>query len=224
MTAEELVRACLESSSSDAWVEFVSRFQRSISLSVIRTARLWEPVSRPVVDDLVQETYLKLCADGGRLLGAFAVRHPEAISGYIRMTAINVTRDYFKSQRCQKRGAGLNQEPLVEDDLSLGLGSPGGHSEMERQVLLSQIARCLEKCSAGKEQERDRLIFWLYYRNGLSAKAIAALPSVDLTAKGVESVILRITSLVREEIVQKRLKNVGENQADQKGFRSAESY
>jgi hypothetical protein len=35
----------------------------------------------------------------------------------------------------------------------------------------------------------------------MSAKGIAALPTVGLTAKGVESAIFRLTRLVREQIV-----------------------
>jgi hypothetical protein len=50
-----------------------------------------------VVDGLVRETYVKLCADNCRRLLAFAVRHPEAIVGYIETIAGNVARDHFKS-------------------------------------------------------------------------------------------------------------------------------
>jgi RNA polymerase sigma-70 factor (ECF subfamily) len=45
--------------------------------------------------------------------------------------------------------------------------------------------------------ERDRQIFWLYYRQGMSAKEIAAISSLNLTIKGVESVIVRLNQFVR---------------------------
>ena len=44
---------------------------------------------------------------------------------------------------------------------------------------------------------RDRLIFWMYYRQGFTAKAIAAIPSISLTVKGVEGVIQRLTGQLR---------------------------
>ena len=43
-------------------------------------------------------------------------------------------------------------------------------------------------------------MFWLYYRVGLTANAIAALPSIGLSMKGVESTILRLIRLLRQEI------------------------
>ena len=95
---------------------------------------------------------------------------------------------------------------------------------MEREVLLKQIDRCLETCSEGSDQERDCLIFWLYYQQGMSAKAIAALPTVGLTAKGVESAIFRLTRLVREQIAGLRSQTSVSPQPSEKGFRPAESY
>jgi hypothetical protein len=100
------------------------------------------------------------------------------------------------------------------------LGSPGA---MERLVLLRQIGECLAMCSAGADQDRDRLVFWLYYRHGMSARAISSLPTIQLTAKGVESAILRLTRLVREQIVCIR-SQPSRQQADQKGLQPGKSY
>jgi hypothetical protein len=102
--------------------------------------------------------------------------------------------------------------------------SHGGQGRIEREILLKQIDRCLEVCSQGPEQERDRLIFWLHYQHGMSAKAIAGLPAVGLTAKGVESALLRLTRIVREHVVDLRSEGPGSTQQEEKGFRSAESY
>ncbi len=223
-SAEELVRACAESNDEAAWEEFVSRFHRAISLSVIRTTHLWSNVPRQVVDDLVQETYLKLCADGCRFLRDFVVQHPDAIPGYIKTIAANVVHDHFKSRHSQKRGAGRIQESLEDVDPKAGSESLGSQGAMERQILLKQIDQCLGTCAAGPDQERDRIIFWLYYQQGMSAKAIAALPTVGLTAKGVESAILRLTRLVRQRIVQLRSESSDGQEPGQKGFRPAESY
>jgi RNA polymerase sigma-70 factor (ECF subfamily) len=135
------------------------------------------------VDDLVQETYLKLCADKCRLLRVFAVQHPEAVLGYIKTIAVNVAHDYFKALHSQKRGSGETAQLLEDVEPPAQSGDIGGQAAMEREVLLKQIDHCLESCSEGPDQGRDRLIFWLYYQQGMSAKAIAALPTVGLTAK-----------------------------------------
>jgi RNA polymerase sigma-70 factor (ECF subfamily) len=78
--------------------------------------------------------------------------------------------------------------------------SLGGPDAMEREVLLKEVDHVLENCTVGPDQERDRIIFWLYYQQGMSANAIAGLPTVGLTAKGVESAIFRLSRLVREQV------------------------
>src|SRR6202453_2293371 len=107
MTVEELIRSCAESHDGAAWEEFVSRFQRPISLSIKRTACQWGKDPSQFVDDLLQETYLKLCADRCILLLEFARQHSgDAVLGYIKTIAVNVAHDHFKSLHSQKRGAG----------------------------------------------------------------------------------------------------------------------
>jgi RNA polymerase sigma-70 factor (ECF subfamily) len=90
MSVGELIRACAESNDGAAWEEFVTRFQRPISLSIKRTACQWGKDQWQFVDDLLQDTYLKLCADKCRLLLEFAQQHSdEAMLGYIKTIAIN---------------------------------------------------------------------------------------------------------------------------------------
>jgi len=224
ISVEELIRSCAESNNGEAWEEFVVRFHRPISLSIVRTAYQWGGIPRQVVDDLVQETYLKLCADKCSLLLNFAAKHPEAVAGYIKTIAVNAAHDYFKSLRSQKRGSGEVAQLLEDVEPVTRPGSLGGQDAMEREVLLKEINRCLETCSEGPDQERDRLIFWLYHQQGMSAEAIAALPTVGLTAKGVESAIRRLTHLVREQVVGLRSQTSVAQQPDEKGLRPAESY
>ena len=224
ISVDLLIRACAESGERAAWEEFVSRFNRAINLSVIRAARSWSDVPRQVVEDLVQETYLKICADKCRLLLDFATHNPDSVSGYIKTIAANVVHDHFKGLRTQKRGAGQKQESLDEVNPSSKNNAIGSPEAMERQVLLKEIDDCLNSCSGGPDRERDRLVFWLYYQQGMSAKTIATLPHVGLTAKGVESLIFRLTRLVRQRIVDLRSRSSEDQHTDKKGFRPAESY
>jgi RNA polymerase sigma-70 factor, ECF subfamily len=224
MSAEELIGACADSNDGTAWEEFVSRFHRPISLSIVRVAHQWGILPQQVVDDLVQDTYLKLCADKCRLLRDFAVQHPDAVLGYVKTIAVNVARDHFKSLHSQKRGSGATGQLLEDVELPAPNGDLGSQTAIEHQVLLKEIDICLETCSEGSDKERDRLIFWLYYQQGMSAKAIAVLPTVGLGAKGVESAILRLTRLVREELTGRRSQTSESPQPGEKGFSPAESY
>lgn len=221
---EELILACAQANDGAAWNEFVARFHRPIALSILRTAYQWGAVAQQSVDDLVQETYLKLCTNQCRLLRDFAGQHPEAIVPYIKTVAANVARDHFKALHSQKRGAGEAAQSLDDCEPEAGSVQAGGQDAMEREVLLGEINHALEACSEGPDRVRDRLIFWLYYQQGMSATAIAALPTIGLTSKGVESAIYRLTRLVRERIATLRSESAASAQQKEKGIRPAESY
>jgi len=202
MSVLELIRACAGTNDSAPWEEFVARFERPISLSVMRTAcQLGKPALQ-VVDDLVQETYFKLCADKCRRLLDFATAHPEnlTVTRYIKAIAINVTLDHYKALHSRKRGEGETDQFPEEGEPQAHAGAFGGPDAMDREVLLKQIDDRLHSCAAGPNQVRDCLIFWFYYLQGMSAKAIAPLPGIELTAKGVEAVIFRLVRCVRRQL------------------------
>ena len=224
LSGEELIRACAEATDGAAWDEFVSRFHRPISLSVIRTAYKWSELPQQVVDDLVQETYLKLCANRCRPLLQFATEHPDAVLGYIKTIATNVAHDHFKSLHSKRRGSGEVSQMTDDGEVKAETCRGAGQEALEHQVLLKQINQCLESCSEGPDQERDRTMFWLYYQQGMSAKDIAALPTIGLSAKGVESAIFRLTRLVREQLVSMRAQTGSKSPPEEKGFLPAGSY
>lgn len=224
MSHEELIRACAEANACAAWGEFVARFRRPISLAIIHTAHQWGEAPQSVVEDLVQETYLKLCTNRCQLLLEFATQHPEAVSGYVRTIAVNVARDYFKASHSQKRGYGDTAKSLEEVEASASGGSSGGQDAMEHEILLGQINAYLEACSEGPDRKRDCLIFWLHYQQGMSAKSIAALPTIGLSPKGVESAIFRLTRMVRDQVVGLRSQAESGATGAEKGFRPAASY
>jgi RNA polymerase sigma-70 factor (ECF subfamily) len=191
---------------------------------VLHTAGRLGDASTETADDLIQETYLKLCADDFRLLRNFDSRHSEAIFGYIKVVTANVVRDHFKSLRSEKRGAGqIVETPELFVPVADGSGL-GGADAIERQVLIKDVQRHLEVCTAGPEQARNCRIFWLYYQAGLAASAIATLPEVNLTTKGVESLIFRITRDLRERMAISKQRTAGSTLGGGEGIRPAESF
>lgn len=201
----EVIRSCAGPGAAGAWEEFVRKTHRLIASVVMRTARRWGERSPSAVDDLVQETYLKLCSDRARLLREFESRSPESFYSYLKVVTANVVHDYFKARASEKRGGGRadqGADPAAAEAVAENLGSP---RSLEREVLLGEIDELLRRRLSGETRERDRTIFWLYYRHGMTARAIASLPSIDLSTKGVESTILRLTRLVRGEMAEARL-------------------
>src|SRR5215469_6204938 len=76
LSVEELVRKCAHSGEIAAWEEFVCRFHRLIAKIILRTCTRHGGSTNQTVDELIQDTYLKLCADNYRLLREFDHRHP----------------------------------------------------------------------------------------------------------------------------------------------------
>ena len=200
LSPEALIQRCINGDAA-AWEEFMGRFHRLISGTVFRTTQKWREPSPAIMDDLIQETYLKLCADDYRLLRAYEPKHPDAIYGYLKVITANVVHDRFKAVHSAKRGGDQVIEDLTTLENQIG-NTSGSKQEMEREILLREIDAHLDASLSGDTAERDRTIFWLYYRQGFTAKAIASLPAIGLTIKGVESTILRTTKLVRSRMVE----------------------
>jgi RNA polymerase sigma-70 factor (ECF subfamily) len=203
VSPDELVLACRQTDDVAAWGEFVRRFHRLIATVALRIARRWGEPSPQLIDDLVQETYLKLCADNFRMLRKFKSHHPDAFYGYLKVVTANLVHDHFKAAHSSKRGSGNIVEVAADEQVQSGTDASGATSAVrrsERGILLREVDAALSRLAAGPHLERDRKVFWLYYRVGLTANAIADLPSIGLSTKGVESSILRLTRLVRQEI------------------------
>jgi len=179
---EALLAECADLRDAQAWERFIAMFNPLIVATVVRTIRRYGFDGAGLCDDLTQEVYLKLSANGARILRQFTPRYPGAVFGYLRVIAANVVHDHFKS----RFGKHPDHAPLPHD--------LAGQDGAEWRLLLRDIDDLFKKLGTS---ERDRQIFWLYYRQGLSAKEIAAISSLDLTIKGVESVIVRLNQLVR---------------------------
>jgi len=200
-SSTELVRACAGSKDERAWAEFIRRFQMVIAAAVLRTARHWGEPSCSQLDDLIQDTYLKLCENDSRLLRSFQPRHEDSIYGFLKVVAANVVHDHFKSALAAKRGAGQTEaimEPVQMDPKTSGTD---GFDAVSQRLQLEQVEKILRQVTAGKDQEKKRTIFWLRHRQGLTASEIAAIPSIGLTTEGVESVLLRLAIMIRGHLI-----------------------
>ena len=222
LSSQELVLVCLASGDEAAWTEFVHRFHPLIAAVVFRVCRKCGENSPQIVDDLIQDTYLKLCAGGARLLRNFKPMHPDAIYGYVKVVTANLVHDHFKSLRSARQGGSRVTVSVDADERNVvSLGTRATPALLEREILIRQVDTCLQALLTGPASGRDRKIFWLYYRTGLTASAIASLPGIGLTTKGVESTILRLTRLVRERLCSRAAES---NPKAPKGMQPEESF
>src|SRR5215470_1004104 len=131
---QQLLQVCLQTGHDASWTEFFSRSQPVISGVITKTIRRWIRPSPDLIDDLVQETYVKLCFDNFRALRRFSPRHENALNGFLKVVASNTVRDHFRNVSSWKHGRGITAVPL--DDLAK-VYVPGQLFEaFERAVLL----------------------------------------------------------------------------------------
>jgi RNA polymerase sigma-70 factor (ECF subfamily) len=200
----DLAKACAHSADAAEWEEFLRRCAPLASLVALRVARLWVSGSSPaMVDDIVQEVFLKLCEQERRILRSFEPRGEDSFLGLLRIVSASVANDYFRRLYSVKRGGKVVTTPLVEDVTPASEAGSRPAAQMQRSVLLSQLDSRLRSVQ-GATGRRDRDLFWLYYLQGLTAEEIAALPSLGLTPKGVESGLRRVTIWLRGEIERTR--------------------
>lgn len=191
LSLDQLLRACLQAGQEELWTEFVRRSQPLIAQVVIRTLSCRIKPDPDLVDDLVQETYLKLCFNDFTILRRFVPRHDHALEGFLKVVASNTVRDHYR-----KRGGGMAEVSL--DCIPELPVSRRPFETLERQILLREIEKNLvEADSDSPTVARDLKIFLLYYRHGFTAEAISRLRSIGLSSKGVESAILRIVHLIK---------------------------
>lgn len=192
LTTAELIEECTNKEKPEAWKEFVRRFQPLIAGVVVRTAQRYGQVSVSVADDLVQETYLKLCTAEWKPLREVQ-RQGGNIYGFMKAVARTVALDYFKAQYAEKRGAGVRSQ--TDCDVALRTATQTG--SVDDQILVREIDKLAVQIA---ETARDRKIFLLYYKHGLTAKAIAAISEINLSQKGVESCLLRLTRQLQRQL------------------------
>jgi len=209
LSLKDIVCLCAGPCDDEAWEEFVSRIAKPVSLMIRRTASAWGRPSRSVVEDLIQVTYLKLWDGGRNLLRDFAIQRPDAILGYLKRTAANATHDYFKHRHTQSSGGNHDHLCVTDIDPAGGKETDGSQEKVALEVLLTEIDEHLKRCATGPDQERDRMIFWLYFRQGMSTTEIASLSAIGLSAKGVGSVIERLKYSVRDQILGVRPESEG---------------
>ncbi len=220
LSNRELVELLVDAGPEDRiWEEFVARFQGRVRLVILRSFRT-EAERNPGLDtgpaqdavlDLTQEVFVKLLESDRRALSRFRGRSEHSIHTYLHTIAVNLVRDHFKKLRAQKTPkAPSSLSNLVTQELdsdapsyeqALVSDGPGPERFVASQELRERMGATIERASPqASTRPRDRLIFRLYFIEGLTVGEIAAIPSVSLTESGVEKCVRRIREALRREL------------------------
>jgi RNA polymerase sigma-70 factor, ECF subfamily len=200
-SVNQLAQICAHSDDALAWEELLRRAAPLAALVALRVSRLWTgSATTAQVDDIVQETFLRLCEQERRILREFEPRGVDSFLGLLRTVATSVANDYFRRLHSAKRGGKVVVAGLGAD-AGCRFAADGETGDALRSVLYAQLD---QRMRAAPEVigERDRKLFWLYYLHGLTAEEIATLPETGLTAKGVESALRRVSLWLRGQVAK----------------------
>jgi RNA polymerase sigma-70 factor (ECF subfamily) len=202
LSTQELIKLFLATRDEALWAEFMRRFQPVIAGVIVK--RHFRRAGRPEpdrVDDLVQETYRKICTDDFGVLRNFEFRNENSLAFpcFLKVMASNVVEDYFRQKNNEKNGGGLVEEDIEVVQMTVAEPSDSSQSIFNR-IQIQEIDNCLQQLAAEPNFARDHKIFWLYYRDGLTAQAISQVPDMGLTVKGVESTLLRLIKWLRSKL------------------------
>jgi RNA polymerase sigma factor (sigma-70 family) len=199
------------------WLEFIDRFHQNIRRMIYRAYRSEknrvvdvDAGSVPeLIEDLTQEVFVRLVKGDRRALARFQGLNEHSIFTYLSTIAVNLVRDHFKALRAQRKprhGSSI-QEPLRTSDgplLKATLGDvlaspePGPDTVAESIELRRRLRDAVDEAS-GDRSGRDRLIYRLYFVEGLTIEETAAIRAVGLSSSGVEKRVRKIRETIRKK-------------------------
>jgi RNA polymerase sigma factor (sigma-70 family) len=219
LSNQELVSRLVEAGPEDpAWLEFLSRFERRVRLTIYRTFRI-EAEHNPgldvdwsgeMVSDLAQDVFLRLLESDRKALAQFKGRSEYSIYTYLRAIASNLVHDHFKKLRAQKTppAATSLHEPVVSRDGPVEGQSvadylpnegPGPEHTAQAEELRRRIAAVIQQLGFPK---RDRLVFRFYFLEGRTIEEVASCRAVGLSRSGVEKCVRRLRTAVQKELAE----------------------
>lgn len=211
LTNNELVNLCAQNPRNrSAWLEFYSRFDERIWLVICRECKekgLYEntPQFHQIVQDLVQDVYVKLVEKNCKALKAFVGVSENSIFTYIGIIAKNVVRNYLIKRGAQKRPSIKKtiDEALLSQDLEYAFATV--EEEFTLEIRKEEIEHILENSIKGRDKERNKLIFNLYFYEGFSPEEIAAQFDFALSAKRIGNIISDIKQELRKELLLQKM-------------------
>lgn len=213
----DLIKACAKSADNQkAWLEFIRRFDHHIKLSVIRAYRYLiinnlgkEKILKEEIRDLVQEVYIKLVKNNCKLLKNLKPEYNDSIYAYLSLTCASVVKDHFKklgrlkrksSMECNNGGIDItNEGKLIKKRVSSFISS-----NVEEKVIAKDILEKAENYYSifhpKRNNEKRKLIFQLYFMEGLSIKDISRIKGLNVSLANANKIVWKMKREIRNYI------------------------
>ena len=195
ISAVELVERCGADHCEVSWQEFLNRYGWGLAASVRRALRqVGQDGRRDLEEDLLQETYCLLLADGRRRLHRCRGENDATVAGYLCRIAENVVYDYLRRSRASKRGKLLLVDsacPAASGRVERAIDPAAGS---DHQALVRAGRRMFfvigTRILTGRKRQRDLWITYLALFEQWTSREIAARLGT-LSATNVDSVVYR---------------------------------
>ena len=191
LSSADLLRECGQRMTDPVlWKQFQDRFHKTIMTFIMRV--MWNRFRNDCLEeacDLVQDVYLRLLDDNGRVLRSFKGDADYSVKAFLARVAVNVVSDHHRSIEAGKRRPA--DIISIEEARSQNRELPGEGAELDLDSVLSliDVERLVESTSDRRNATRNVLIFKLYYLDHLTAAEIAAVPTFGLKASAVHAVL-----------------------------------
>jgi RNA polymerase sigma factor (sigma-70 family) len=198
-----LASLCAEDlTDSDLWAEFLRRFAARIKFFIKGTLRQSSSQAAQLLlqdaqeSDLLQSVIIRLMDNDGAALRRFSGTTEGDLLAYLAVVARSVVRDSLRRDSADKRmnpWAGRETLKLTSHDIHRA------ERQMDRELLakeLEQLSMQMIEDHSG-DPVRDRLIFQLYFVDGLSTSQIAECKGIGLSKSAIEKAISLLRNRVR---------------------------
>jgi len=207
---------------SELWIEFLRRFTpkiKSFIRSTLRqsmgeSAHFGNPAASLDTShesDLLQDTILRLVQNRCAAIKRFSGTTESELLAYLAVIARSAARDFNRRRSAKRRFHWLAHVPFEygqAGETPENVRELSARDTVEREILAREVEQLSLQAiqdDSGKP-DRDKMIFQLYYFDGLSTGQIAACKGVGLSKTGVEKILNRLKNRVRSAV---RISSIG---------------
>lgn len=201
LSAADLLARCGRPGASESWNEFLRRYGATLAGTVRRVlAGMGRVLAGDLHEDLLQEIYCHLLADGRRRLRRCRGTDDRAVAGYLCRLARNVVLDHVRRCEATKRGRRLLTAPSAGDESGPVERATDPAANAERRLLVAESRRLfLDRAATalrGPNRHRDLWVTYLALFEGWSSREIADRLA-GTTANNVDSIVHRTRRKLR---------------------------
>jgi RNA polymerase sigma factor (sigma-70 family) len=201
---------------SELWTEFLRRFTPKIKIFIrgilrqstgagVNFADRGVSFSTSHESDLLQNTIVRLVQNGCAALKRFSGTKESELLAYLAVIARSVVRDFHRHHSAGRRFHWAAQVPSAygeSNEIPAYVRETTVRDSVEREILAHEVEKLSLQIikNNSDEPDRDKLIFQLFFFDGLSMDQIAACKGVGLSKTGVEKTLNRIKNRVRSAV------------------------